>query len=67
MPVSPNDTWRGGSKIGTKSVTYYLNGPLLFVIFTLITTACHGLSCSAEKSKSLVFSEQTSKWSCFCE
>jgi len=29
VPVSPNDTWgRGGSKIGQKSVTYYLNGPL---------------------------------------
>jgi hypothetical protein len=28
-PVSPNDTWgRGGSKIGQKSVTYYLNGPI---------------------------------------
>jgi len=27
--VSPNDTWgSGGSKIGQKSVTYYLNGPL---------------------------------------
>ncbi len=29
-PVSPNDTrGRWGSKIGRKSVTYYLNGPLL--------------------------------------
>ncbi len=26
--VSPNDTWVRGSKIGQKSVTYYLNGPL---------------------------------------
>jgi hypothetical protein len=26
--VSPNDTGRGGPKIGQKSVTYYLNGPL---------------------------------------
>ncbi len=28
IPVSPNVTWGGGSKIGQKSVTYYLNGPL---------------------------------------
>jgi len=29
-PVSPNDTWgRGVSKIDQKSVTYYLNGPLV--------------------------------------
>jgi len=27
-PVSPNDTGGGGSKIGQKSVTYFLNGPL---------------------------------------
>jgi len=27
-PVSPNETGIGGSKIGQKSVTYYLNGPL---------------------------------------
>jgi hypothetical protein len=29
VPVSPNDTGGegGGSKIGQKSVTYYLNGP----------------------------------------
>jgi len=26
-PVSPNDTWGRGPKIGQKSVTYYLNGP----------------------------------------
>ncbi len=28
VPVSPNDTMGRGSKIGQKSVTYYLNGPL---------------------------------------
>jgi hypothetical protein len=28
IPGSPNDTWGRGSKIGQKSVTYYLNDPL---------------------------------------
>ncbi len=33
--MSPNDSGGGGSKIGQKSVTYYLNGPL-FVLFVNI-------------------------------
>ncbi len=54
-PVSPNDTCGMGSKIGQKSVTYYLNGPL--TRFNVFLHLERGIRCFLELvQKSVAFS-----------